>query len=66
MAGKLKTLFQCLSICAVLLALSFDVPPEPLVVVRNLLTWTAVLLTLWSGLSYGWSALPILRRELES
>jgi CDP-diacylglycerol--glycerol-3-phosphate 3-phosphatidyltransferase len=66
MAGKLKTLFQCLSICAVLLALSYDVPPAPLVLVRDLLTWTAVLLTLWSGLSYGWSALPILRREFES
>jgi len=61
MAGKLKTLFQCLSISAVLLALSIASPPYPLLLARDVLTWTAVVLTLWSGLSYGWSALPYLR-----
>jgi CDP-diacylglycerol--glycerol-3-phosphate 3-phosphatidyltransferase len=64
MAGKLKTLFQCLSISAVLLALSMAAPPYPLLFARDVLTWTAVALTLWSGLSYGWSALPKLRGGL--
>jgi CDP-diacylglycerol--glycerol-3-phosphate 3-phosphatidyltransferase len=64
LAGKLKTLFQCLSISAVLLALSMTSPPDPLLLVRDILTWTAVILTLWSGLSYGWSALPKLRGGL--
>lgn len=60
-AGKLKTVCQCLSITAVLLALSLAAPPAALLIVRDALTWSAVLLTVWSGLSYLWSALPQLR-----
>jgi len=66
MAGKLKTVFQCLSISAVLLALSFNSPSPTLIVCRDILTWTAVALTLWSGLSYGWSALPRFRNDPEA
>ncbi len=63
MVGKLKTVFQCLSISAVLLALSLTSPPPSLILLRDILTWTAVLLTLWSGLSYGLNAISRLRGD---
>jgi CDP-diacylglycerol--glycerol-3-phosphate 3-phosphatidyltransferase len=60
-AGKVKTVFQCLSISAILLALS--VRPGPVWLLgRDALTWTAVLLTLYSGLAYAAAAFPSLRR----
>jgi CDP-diacylglycerol--glycerol-3-phosphate 3-phosphatidyltransferase len=64
-AGKLKTVVQCASIAAILvvLALALSPPLVPLVVVRDLLTWLAVALTLYSGLIYVWIALPSLRGE---
>ena len=58
-AGKVKTLFQCLSISAILLALSFDPAPGWLQA-RDALTWAAVGLTLYSGFGYlavGWGKL---------
>lgn len=63
MAGKLKTLFQCLSISAVLLALSLETPPSGLLIVRDLMTWAAVGLTIYSGASYLAGAMPALRGE---
>ena len=60
MAGKLKTLFQCLSISAVLLALELQ-PSFPWLFARDLLTWTAVGLTVYSGLGYLVSALALLK-----
>ncbi len=62
-AGKLKTLFQCLSISAVLLVLSSVSSPIPtwLYSLRDALTWIAVGLTLYSGLSYIVMALPKLQ-----
>jgi CDP-diacylglycerol--glycerol-3-phosphate 3-phosphatidyltransferase len=61
-AGKLKTLFQCLSIIAILLALSVDPPPpEAWLWGRDLLTWVAVGLTVYSGAAYVLVALPWLR-----
>jgi CDP-diacylglycerol--glycerol-3-phosphate 3-phosphatidyltransferase len=62
-AGKLKTLFQCLSISAVLLVLSTVSSPIPtwLYYLRDALTWIAVGLTLYSGLSYIVMAFPKLR-----
>jgi CDP-diacylglycerol--glycerol-3-phosphate 3-phosphatidyltransferase len=63
-AGKLKTIAQCASISAVLLVLCLPSPP-PLALfrARETLTWLAVALTLYSGLSYIAIALPSLRRE---
>ncbi len=60
MAGKLKTLFQCLSICAVLLALAVQ-PSPPWLFARDLLTWTAVGLTIYSGIGYLMSAIALLK-----
>jgi CDP-diacylglycerol--glycerol-3-phosphate 3-phosphatidyltransferase len=62
MAGKLKTTFQCLSIAAVLACLSFQ-PSPPWLLVRDLLTWIAVGLTVYSGLGYVVAAYPSLARE---
>jgi CDP-diacylglycerol--glycerol-3-phosphate 3-phosphatidyltransferase len=64
MAGKLKTVVQCLSISAVLLCLAV-LPSEPraLLIVRDALTWLAVAMTLYSGLSYIWIGLPGLRER---
>jgi CDP-diacylglycerol--glycerol-3-phosphate 3-phosphatidyltransferase len=64
MAGKLKTVVQCLSISAVLLCLGLE-PSAPVTLLwaRDVLTWLAVALTLYSGFSYVWIALPKLRGE---
>lgn len=62
-AGKLKTLFQCLSISAVLLALWHGSPPDALIWTRDAFTWIAVFLTIYSGASYLWAAGPALRSE---
>jgi CDP-diacylglycerol--glycerol-3-phosphate 3-phosphatidyltransferase len=64
MAGKLKTVVQCLSISAVLLCLGLEPAPSiTLLWARDALTWLAVALTLYSGFSYVWIALPKLRGE---
>ncbi len=60
-AGKLKTLTQCLSIGAILLVLKLAEPFPYLVMTRDVLTWSAVLLTIYSGLGYFWIALPSFR-----
>jgi CDP-diacylglycerol--glycerol-3-phosphate 3-phosphatidyltransferase len=64
MAGKLKTVFQCLSICLILLCLEI-LPSKPLFLwwTRDGLTWIAVFLTIYSGLSYVWIALPSFRGD---
>ncbi len=63
-AGKLKTVVQCASISAVLLVLSLASPAPPaLILARDVLTWLAVGLTLYSGLTYIWIAFPSLRSE---
>jgi CDP-diacylglycerol--glycerol-3-phosphate 3-phosphatidyltransferase len=56
-AGKLKTTFQCLAIAAILLSLAIT-PAPPWLVARDVLTWLAVGLTLYSGISYVASAWP--------
>ncbi|MFI5456627.1 MAG: CDP-diacylglycerol--glycerol-3-phosphate 3-phosphatidyltransferase [Isosphaerales bacterium] len=62
--GKLKMLVQCLSISAVLLCLAIEpTPPPAWLSIRDLLTWLAVALTLYSGLIYVWVALPKLRGQ---
>jgi CDP-diacylglycerol--glycerol-3-phosphate 3-phosphatidyltransferase len=58
-AGKVKTVFQCLSISAILFCLSTGSPHSWLLEgMRDVLTWLAVLLTLYSGLGYVAAALP--------
>ena len=63
MAGKLKTIVQCLSIIAVLLALCVTAPPDAFLWIRDVLTWLAVALTIYSGASYLISAMPALREQ---
>jgi len=63
MAGKLKTLFQCLSVSAALLCLWFATPHQGLTILRDAFTWIAVVLTVYSGASYLWGAGPALRGE---
>jgi CDP-diacylglycerol--glycerol-3-phosphate 3-phosphatidyltransferase len=63
MAGKLKTTVQCLSIIAVLTALCATAPPAAFLSIRDVLTWLAVALTIYSGASYLMSAMPALRGQ---
>jgi CDP-diacylglycerol--glycerol-3-phosphate 3-phosphatidyltransferase len=64
-AGKIKTTAQCLSISAILGGLWLQPAPAWLVG-RDVLTWLAVGLTLYSGLGYLYAAMPSLRREHEA
>jgi CDP-diacylglycerol--glycerol-3-phosphate 3-phosphatidyltransferase len=61
-AGKLKTLAQCLSIAAILAALNFQITPS-IKLARDLLTWSAVGLTIYSGLGYFVLAIPKLKSQ---
>jgi CDP-diacylglycerol---glycerol-3-phosphate 3-phosphatidyltransferase len=63
MAGKLKTTVQCLSVIAILLALCATAPPQAFLWIRDILTWLAVALTIYSGASYLSSAMPALRGQ---
>jgi CDP-diacylglycerol--glycerol-3-phosphate 3-phosphatidyltransferase len=63
MAGKLKTTVQCFSISAALLGLSLTSPPGWLLRVRDISTWLAVALTIYSGASYLVKAMPALRSQ---
>jgi CDP-diacylglycerol---glycerol-3-phosphate 3-phosphatidyltransferase len=62
-AGKFKTVVQCASISAVLICLALQSSSPTLFLLRDGLTWLAVLLTVYSGLSYVWIAFPKLRGE---
>jgi CDP-diacylglycerol--glycerol-3-phosphate 3-phosphatidyltransferase len=63
-AGKFKTVVQCLSISAVLFCLGLvPAPPVSFLWIRDVLTWLAVALTLYSGFLYVWVAFPKLRKE---
>ena len=61
MAGKIKTTLQCLSISAILFGLSIRPEPSWFLWVRDVLTWSAVALTLYSGLGYVFAAIPSLK-----
>ena len=63
MAGKLKTVVQCLSITVVLLVLGMSLTSSWLLWTRDILTWLAVALTLYSGGSYLVAAMPSLRSQ---
>jgi CDP-diacylglycerol--glycerol-3-phosphate 3-phosphatidyltransferase len=60
LAGKCKTVFQCLSIIAILYCLWVR-PPYYWTLGRDVLTWTAVGLTIYSGIGYVVVAMPWLR-----
>jgi CDP-diacylglycerol--glycerol-3-phosphate 3-phosphatidyltransferase len=60
LTGKFKTLFQCLSIIAILLCLWLR-PSSYWLWGRDLLTWTAVALTVYSGIGYVLVAMPSFR-----
>jgi CDP-diacylglycerol--glycerol-3-phosphate 3-phosphatidyltransferase len=62
MAGKLKTVVQCLAISAILLALALRPAPAWLWG-RDALIWAAVILTLYSGIGYVGLAWPKLRGD---
>ncbi len=59
-SGKLKTVFQCASIIAILVCISYSLGPA-WIKVRDGLTWGAVGLTIYSGLAYVTRAIPGLR-----
>jgi CDP-diacylglycerol---glycerol-3-phosphate 3-phosphatidyltransferase len=59
-AGKVKTTLQCLSISAVLVCLWLEPAPVWLFG-RDVLTWLAVALTVYSGLGYVLAAAPALK-----
>lgn len=59
-AGKLKTVFQCFSIGAILLVLGENLSGTWLWV-RDGITWTAVALTIYSGMVYLVVAWPLLK-----
>jgi CDP-diacylglycerol---glycerol-3-phosphate 3-phosphatidyltransferase len=61
-AGKVKTTFQCLAISAILLCLA-TAPAPPWLLARDVLTWLAVGLTLYSGIGYLAVGLPRLQIE---
>ena len=61
-AGKLKTFFQCLSIGAILLFLSIGVDGNRLII-RDALTWTAVVLTIYSGGGYVVAGFSLLKQK---
>ena len=65
MAGKIKTVVQCIAIVAILLSLSTQAKGSWLVA-RDVVTWTAVALTIYSGLGYVVLALPKLRDRAPS
>ncbi len=61
-AGKIKTVLQCLSISMILLCLSIDTAAWwPIGWVRDILTWLAVFMTLYSGFGYVVSVIPAFR-----
>ncbi len=62
MAGKLKTCFQCISVSAILVVLWIQPTGLLLPLIRDLTTWAAVGLTIYSGLGYFLLAVTQFRR----
>ena len=52
MAGKIKMVLQCAAVTACLLSLSPKVKSEQFLMLRDIVLWTAVAATVWSGLIY--------------
>lgn len=51
-SGKLKMSLQCVAVTACLLSLAPELPWTWLPLVRDILLWIAVLVTIWSGMVY--------------
>ncbi|MEQ9409233.1 MAG: CDP-diacylglycerol--glycerol-3-phosphate 3-phosphatidyltransferase [Fuerstiella sp.] len=60
-SGKAKMLLQCVAVTASLLSLSPDLDWSWLVPTRDILLWSAVAATIWSGLVYVIRAIRLLR-----
>ncbi len=61
MAGKLKTVFQCLAIGAALVVLGVPKSPALLLWSRDILIYSAIVLTIYSGCGYLMIAWPKLK-----
>lgn len=61
LAGKAKMMLQCIAVTASLLSLSPDLNWPWLVPARDVLLWSAVGVTIWSGLVYVIRAVRLLR-----
>lgn len=60
--GKWKMLFQCAAIVSSLLLLSFATSQPWLTTATAILMWSAVIITIASGLDYVWQAVQISRK----
>lgn len=65
-SGKAKMMLQCVAVTASLLSLSPDLKWTWLPAVRDILLWTAVGVTVWSGLVYIVRAIRLLRPPQEN
>lgn len=63
-SGKLKTALQCAAIIASLVGLASRPTPSWVLMTRDLAVWSAVALTLYSGIEYVGKAWPKLRPDL--
>ena len=61
--GKAKMALQCVAVTASLLSLSPDLHWSWLVPTRDVLLWSAVIVTIWSGLVYVARAVRLLRQN---
>ena len=61
LSGKLKMVLQCVAVMASLLSLDGSLATPAFAVVRNILLWLAVVVTVWSGLIYAVRAVNMLR-----
>jgi len=60
-SGKAKMMLQCMAVTASLLSLSPDLNWPWLIPTRDILLWSAVAVTVWSGLVYVMRAVSLLR-----
>ncbi|MFO0960470.1 MAG: CDP-diacylglycerol--glycerol-3-phosphate 3-phosphatidyltransferase [Isosphaeraceae bacterium] len=63
-SGKLKTVLQCSAIVASLLTLASTPTPGWMTIARDMIVWSAIGLTLYSGIAYVLSARSRLRLDL--
>ena len=65
LSGKLKMVIQCVAVTASLLSLDRSLAGATFILVRDILLWSAVAVTVWSGLVYVQRALAMLRVPAE-